>query len=198
MVGGVFVLSLLYGLRALATEAATTFESGSVEAGHWSPQEEKVEVSSAPFRDAPLNRIKPRAAPFWLRVASGLAVIAAGLTGCLLAPVAVGYAATPRFSLATQTLVAWAGLSGLAAGFALLVSATRAVKGQRARFASAVLLVHYLSVPVTTLSGELSSTTKLYANGYAALGLLLTLGFALAHRMPGGSDDRQARKTSPS
>lgn len=72
----------------------------------------------------------------------------------------------------------------------------RAVKGERARFA-AFLCVHYLLAAVAALSAELSSMTA-YACGYSALGLLLTLGFALAHRMPGASEDGQARKMSPS
>lgn len=116
IIAALIVLPLLYGLWTLAMEVFTTFQSGAAESDHWSPQTERLEVSSAPFRDAPLSRIKQRGAPPWLRVAGGLGVSMGVLTSCLLAPIALMYAHSPKFSQASQTLIILTALSGLAAG----------------------------------------------------------------------------------
>lgn len=192
------VLILLYGLRALTTEMSLAFQSGAAEAEHWSPEDERLEVPSAPFRDALLKRTKQRGAPLWLRLAGGFGVAMGVITSCLVAPLTFAWASgSTQLTQTSKVLTVVAGASGVAAGVVLLLSAVRAVKGEQSRYV-VFLGLHYLTAAASVATTELGSASAAWGWGYSALGLLLTLAFALAHRMPGATQDPQARKMSPS
>ena len=109
VIAALFVLALLYALWTLATEVFKAVQSGAAKADHWSPHSERLEVPSAPFRDAPLNHITQRGAPLWLRFASGLGVGAGVLTSSLVAPIALvcvlGHHGLPDVSTGLAALV---------------------------------------------------------------------------------------------
>lgn len=193
------VLILLYGMRALTTEMSLAFLSGAAEAEHWSPEDERLEVPSAPFRDAPLKRTKQRGAPLWLRLAGGFGVALGVITSCLIAPLTFSCALlSTRLPQTSQVLTVVAGASGTAAGVVLLLSAVRAVKGEQSRYVVFLGLHYFIAATCVAVTTELGSAPSAFGWGYSALGLLLTLAFALAPRMRGASLDPQARKTSPS
>lgn len=201
MGGGGFLVAILIGVAmlaagsfaailcmgVLASTIMKTVQSGAAAAEHWSPRPERLELSMGPFRDSPLTTTQARGAPLWLRLAAGVGVGGGALTTGLIAPMLVLTAvADSRISAARAAFILLAAVSGLPAGFALLVSAREAVKGKAIRYA-ALLGVHYITAAPVVVACAPGSTLTAYACGYGALGLLLTHTFARAHRLPGAS-----------
>lgn len=184
LAAGRFALILCMGV--LASTIMKTVQSGAASAEHWSPRRGRLELSTGPFRDSPLTNTQARGAPLWLRLAAGVGVGGGALTTGLIAPMLV-LAAANRVSAARATFIILAAVSGLPAGCALLVSARQAVKGKAIRYA-AFLGVHYITAATVVVAcAPWGSTGTAYACAYGALGLLLTLAFARAHRLPGAS-----------
>lgn len=207
-----FVYAVYYAVRSLGAEVVSTVRNGAAEAEHWSPERRQLDAPLGPFRDAPLNDVRPRGAPIYLRGAAGLGVLIGFLTSCLIAPIALAWTSSHH---RLPLLFAWCGalmaISGLVAGVLLVSSATRAVKGKRAHF-PAFLYVHYFASTFVWVwvAAHFHSTMSAYISfAYGALGFLLTLVFAEAHRFGGASEDAtraserdtnypRTAKTSPS
>lgn len=185
----VFAASV-FGVVVLLRAMVNTIQMGAPQQGQWTSRALR-HAPMSPYRNAPLHDVQARGAPLWLRLAAGLGVGTGALTTCIVAPTLLIVAwADPRVSGWNGVLVALVALSGFQAGVASMDAAQRAARGKRVRFAGLICAHHVLSAIVCGAASWHSgwmNGAQLFV-GYGALGVLLTLCFAYAHRLPGAPE----------